>query len=434
MKKRTNPYATSIPCCNNKRRRNNPEVVLPRAVFESIFERLPLVDIARAKAVSSSWKSSAESLPCSHLQKAPWLLLPPKDEEEETDTQSCRFKNIEENIAYFLKMKTSDLFFKLPCIGSSNGWLVLLDHTTFTPFLFNPFTEVQIQLPSLKSLFHISEISQTDYGDYEVKFGKQSKYIDLQCVRHSFVSKAISSAEPVGDYCVVLIYNNNGHKLGYFRNGDKSWTEFDNSWSEKVFHGYEDIICFNNMLYAVDRNRGIRAWDLQSHPPVKRMDVTPAISEGANSFRDDDGELCNIRSSYLVESEGKFILVDKFVREGEEILDDCLYRTEQFRLYELDLEGVQWVKLNSLGDRSLFLGGNHSISISTKDLPTCKRNSIYFTDDYWIRMLFKEWSYGHDNGIYSLEDGSCSPIYGFESENVHPLPCWIVPNSCKFDV
>ncbi|GLT42104.1 hypothetical protein SLA2020_161240 [Shorea laevis] len=74
--------------------------------------------------------------------------------------------------------------------------------------------------------------------------------------------------------------------------------------------------------------------------------------------------------------------------------------------------------MESPGDRAVFVGVNHSVSISTKDLQTCKGNSIDFTGNYWLDVLW----YGDDTGIYSLEDGNLWSVFEFEPS------CWIVPN------
>ena len=69
-----------------------------------------------------------------------------------------------------------------------------------------------------------------------------------------------------------------------------------------------------------------------------------------------------------------------------------------FEIFKLDfVDNDQWVDVKSLGDRVLFLGGNHSMSVSTNDFPECKRNSIYFTDHYWERM---NEDYSHGGMIY----------------------------------
>ena len=35
-----------------------------------------------------------------------------------------------------------------------------------------------------------------------------------------------------------------------------------------------------------------------------------------------------------------------------------------------------------LGDKVVFIGGNHSMSVSVEDCPGCVKDSIYFTNAY----------------------------------------------------
>lgn len=130
---------------------------LSNDVIENIFQRLPVLDLVRTKVLSSYWKSFAESLLASRFHKTPLLLLPPGDDNCFTNysfgyTERWRLVNLQENMVYPLKKTTSNLLMKFPCIGSSYGWLILLDSRTLTPFLLNLFTEEKIELPSLKPL------------------------------------------------------------------------------------------------------------------------------------------------------------------------------------------------------------------------------------------------------------------------------------------
>ncbi|GLT57087.1 hypothetical protein SLA2020_300860 [Shorea laevis] len=107
------------------------------------------------------------------------------------------------------------------------------------------------------------------------------------------------------------------------------------------------------------------------------------------------------------------------------------YKTKLFQVYKLDFDRKKWMKAESLGDYSLFLGGNNeSAIISTTDSSTCKANSVYFTDHRWSRRIYgNETIGGHGMGIYSMEDGSIEEIYEIGSviSNVDPPPCWLVP-------
>ncbi|GLT63791.1 hypothetical protein SLA2020_363270 [Shorea laevis] len=68
----------------------------------------------------------------------------------------------------------------------------------------------------------------------------------------------------------------------------------------------------------------------------------------------------------MVESRGEILVVVRvMVDEKREFKNDYLGVTKMFQVFKLDVVGNKWVEVNSLGDRSLFLGGNHSISIAT---------------------------------------------------------------------
>ncbi|GLT42091.1 hypothetical protein SLA2020_161110 [Shorea laevis] len=395
-----------------RRRRKNPELVLPSHVLESIFQRLPLQDLVRIKAVSSTWKSFAEAvlLSKSCLQRVPWLMFPPPkeaefdDDDEEEDEEecyvnapSCCLMNVEENIVYYLKKTTSDLFFKFKCIGSSHGWLIFFDDTTKSPFLLNPLTEHRIQLPLLEP--HLKSVLK-----------ERSILIPV---------KAILTAEPDGEYGIVVICDSRVG-LGFYKNGDSSWTIIEGSSKN-----YDDIICCKNQLYAIrySLNGVVETWDLQGCRPKKKFTIAANYPD---IYEDEAGD-CTL-SSYLVESRGEILLVVRVIEE-EEFLFNPAHRTKLFHAYKLDIKREKWVELKSLGDRSLFLGINHSASISTKDLQTCKPNSIYFTDDFWFQILHSPC--GHDMGIYCLEDGCFLPVQDhFElPEEIRPLLCWIVPNN-----
>ncbi|GLT45006.1 hypothetical protein SLA2020_188730 [Shorea laevis] len=137
--------------------------------------------------------------PPSRFMKSPWLILPPKQLREDgyTSMGRGRIMNLEENRVYDLKKTTSDQVSEFACIGSSQGWLILSDHTSLTPFLFNPFTEARIQLPSLKPLFGIAGIEEgqgqgDDTGTCKILCG-DGEWVTVwkQEVRQSFVSRAL---------------------------------------------------------------------------------------------------------------------------------------------------------------------------------------------------------------------------------------------------
>jgi hypothetical protein len=52
------------------------------------------------------------------------------------------------------------------------------------------------------------------------------------------------------------------------------------------------------------------------------------------------------------------------------------------------------------------VGGNQTFSVSTKDFEGLKRDSVYFTDNYWSGLNAYYSCEGYDIGIFDLEKGS----------------------------
>ena len=99
---------------------------------------------------------------------------------------------------------------------------------------------------------------------------------------------------------------------------------------------------------------------------------------------------------YLVKTSSDFLIIQRtignFVNAEGDVVDEsylvpvtqplvCPYRTKLFCVYELDLSKKMLIKVESLKDQVVFLGGNQSMSLSSHDFSECISNSIYFTDD-----------------------------------------------------
>jgi hypothetical protein len=151
---------------------------------------------------------------------------------------------------------------------------------------------------------------------------------------------------------------------------------------------------------------------------------------------------------YLVESLGDLLFVNRvfgnFVNSEGVAIDEagllhtedthplvCPYRTKQFLVYKLDSIRNTWEKVESLPDRAMFLGGNHSLSLSTSDLHEgCECNTIYFTDDNWDQMNEDYLYGGHDLGQFNLASGSLqtgAQCCCLCSDRMDPPPFWIIP-------
>ncbi|GLU08075.1 hypothetical protein SLE2022_250020 [Rubroshorea leprosula] len=97
-------------------------------------------------------------------------------------------------------------------------------------------------------------------------------------------------------------------------------------------------------------------------------------------------------TEYLVESDGRILLVFLVSRKTTKVVDDV-------EVFWLNIENLSWEKMGSLGERTLFLGTNCCMSVSASKA-RCRRNCVYFsinTDDGW-------WE-------FDMEKGSISPTW-----------------------
>ncbi|KAK9288329.1 hypothetical protein L1049_016780 [Liquidambar formosana] len=424
-----------------ERRRHSPDLSqLHSDPLELIFKRLSLVDFHRFKAVCSSWNSIAQAYVSSSSSSSsagslhtPWLMLPPKQEKDGKPSAPIRrFFNLEETRVYELKDNDDDSMTEKElgasrCVGSSHGWLVYLDESTDL-YLLNPFSKARIQLPALENLPSIVGVHRFVNGNGTRFAVDCSTGNDFESNWYSSISefniiaKAILSSNPFhcnSSNCRVVVLWCDKSKLAFCECGDRTWTDLDGK-----HQFYWDIIHHNDRLYALSGNGSVEVWDFHqssSFPtrtmhakpsyPLTPVKVRPSLSKGFFSSR-----------CYLVESSGHLLLAVRFIGESNHPLI-CPYRTLQFHVFKLDFDLNKWVEVESLGDRCLFLGGNHSMSLSVGEFSSCKADSIYFTDDYWERM-----NAGHDIGVFNLGDKRIKPICQSGLEKMEPPPFWVVPN------
>ncbi|KAK2985315.1 hypothetical protein RJ640_024311 [Escallonia rubra] len=283
------------------------------------------------------------------------------------------------------------------CVGSSQGWLLLLDEEA-NPKLFNPFLGSRVQLPPKETFPDIVSVSKKDESDdsqFMVTYKYRNSLVTISMTVKELQQCLVSKAALFKD--VVIVIDGLESKLSFFKNGDDKWTELDHGGRHKPY-----------------------------------TDITWKTSRGLYSSR-----------FYLVESAGDVLLAARFVGEfvrhdgvpvcEADLLTDedtqplvCPYKTLWFQVYRLNIDENRWEEVADLGGRSLFLGGNQSVSLSAEEF-SCEPNSIYFTDDYWERMNEDYLYGGHDLGMFSLESGSITPFYPCDSGRIEPPPVWVVP-------
>ncbi|CAH9111654.1 unnamed protein product [Cuscuta europaea] len=333
-------------------------------------------------------------------------------------------------------------------IGSSYGWLILLDETTSEPFLLNPFDQTKIQLPKKSTFPHITSIKTHSFSGQEeehltVEYKGSSAarvFTPMEDKRPLLsIKKAVLSANPSTnkDFVVFVLYGEDD-KVAYCRNGDKDWRNLGGQCGPCY-----DITCLNGMMYALGKRLSVERWDSSSlkktgviHPPLPR-----GLFDDREEFPADlyarkwyiipfkSGEMFFVvrHIGEFVTEEGKVVYEEAMYEDGDMMI--CPYRTMGFRVYKLDMWTETWEPVKTLNGRVVFLGGNHSVSLLGSDHPNRKPDCIYFTDDYWDRVD-EDYSYGgHDMGVFCLKDNTFEHFLDFHLQKFTPPPFWLIPDS-----
>ncbi|KAL5570062.1 hypothetical protein UlMin_026637 [Ulmus minor] len=312
----------------------------------------------------------------------------------------------------FLESKINMSYDKHFC-ASSEGWLVAVNKD-YTVSLYNPYSMLvgncnNIQLPILFPTQPF--LLPGDEYDFEnVSEDESEEDFDY----HIF--KATITADPLenpNDCTIVVIFGEN-FRLAFIRLGkDTTWTKVD---GHRVWGSFEDILSYNNHFYALDTEGELISFDVDPH----NLNVKSITTENLRTR-------VTYSKRYLVKScKGDILQVERYLTWGintERII------TEKFNVFKLDMEQQRWIGIKDLGDESLFLGDNSSISISTSNFVSCQCNCIYFTHD---QDLVRSNKSGHiDIGVYNMETESSTLHFNIDSSTFTKMfrraPIWLVP-------
>ena len=104
--------------------------------------------------------------------------------------------------------------------------------------------------------------------------------------------------------------------------------------------------------------------------------------------------------------------------------------TKCFDVFKLDFDENKWMKVTSLGGRSLFLGTNECISVCAGDYINpglrLREDSIYFTCvDAEVEPNTTSGAY--HLGVFSMKNREIDVLYQDEYRKMDPHPVWIFP-------
>lgn len=262
--------------------------VLPNELLDIILSKMSLISILNFRAVCPSWRTAAKSYILSssypQVHQVPWLMLPP----EQKDDNDFRFFSLEDKKVIKRLNRPQDLnvpqkFHNGLCLGSSHGWLVVLDEKV-QPYLFDPFYLTQIQLPDIDTA-EVLKFPKSDDNGYDVVpyYGSSGSILHIESVhdlRGYFFSNAVISANPYhnnGQFYALMIasFGDLGSQLMFFRAGDfHAWMLLG-----EVDDQYCDIVCYNDRFYALNYPDKVEVWDTNIYTPVKDSVVVVPLPE-----------------------------------------------------------------------------------------------------------------------------------------------------------
>ncbi|RYR75359.1 hypothetical protein HN51_020887 [Arachis hypogaea] len=304
------------------------------------------------------------------------------------------------------------------CVGSSHGWIILLDQNG-VPLLLNSSSSTTINVPPLPLSF-LHPVTYSYFAEY---------------LRKTFIVKAIlMCCSSPSSYILAIMYGSN-YKIAYCNSA--TWVELPDDKQS-----YCDIVFSSNYLYALTQDGSVEVWNICGQIPKRLILLTPTADA---NYKEEKPYLENnfSRNLYLVVSAEEILLVTRFIgnfvnddglviEEGDLLSSEdtqpliCPYRTKYFSVYKLDIEDKRWKKMRSLHDKVLFLGANESVSMDAKACLGCEANSIYFTDDRWEEMTLDYMYGGHDWGVFNLEE-KCVKSLMQCANRIDPPPIWVVP-------
>ncbi|KAK9075030.1 hypothetical protein SSX86_003349 [Deinandra increscens subsp. villosa] len=387
---------------------------LPPELHETIANKLKIhKDYIRFRAVCLSWRTSTPKIPNHLPSQLPWLMLPRTTNQ---DPQSNLFLSIPDEKIHLIHLpEDSDHSDHHRRCGSSHGWLVFLNETPSISII-NPLTKSKQLLPPLSSFPNVTSFTPGK-EEYTIKTLDDDLYTcSSKEMCDSFIKKVVFSTSPSNekvDFYALAILNQTGD-LAYCKKGDLSWKFIDDANSF-----CEDAIYYKECFYAVSRHGMIAKCD------VKGASVNVSFIE---TQRQNGGDM-----QYLVNWKDELLLVTRYT-ELEFNMDqnklDIVYKTSEFQVCRL-VNGLKWECVSELDGHSLFLGENSSMAFCASDFPGCKRDCIYFTDD------FSEWNYdgangSHDLGVYNVKNGSLEALTCYPKEfytgRRWPPPIWFSPS------
>ncbi|KAF9621454.1 hypothetical protein IFM89_021526 [Coptis chinensis] len=350
---------------------------LPQHILDLIPKKIDtLDDLIRFSWVCKTWRLSALPFTSFKPFNKPWLIVPYTNDHVSKTGTAC------DKTLGFFDLSTRKLYkVDLPeianhriCGSCRGGWLVTVN--SFGDIqLLHPFARKVISLAPVTALPGVVSCYYNERQNlvYDVKNYGSVCTIASNCMREFYIYKAVML--PCAG--VVMVIHGLNKMLAFCKVSDenKKWISV-----EGCEGNFNDVTIFKGEFYAVKHNGSVYVvcggFDTSLTPFVKFV-----IGQPVN---------WGYYKKYLVEARGELFLLDRIryqLQPGHDEAD----RTLVFSIKKIiDLNGKiielnepKFVSVDYIGkDCAVFVGWNDSFARLTSDVPDCKGNSIYFTDDF----------------------------------------------------
>ncbi|KAM7481925.1 hypothetical protein LguiB_006508 [Lonicera macranthoides] len=369
---------------------------LPYDLLGSITNRLgAFEDFAALSSVCTSWRSALLKEENWSKHCVPWLLFGKFDSSyiyrhylliPTLNKKKNKYNVIEPLITNAKR-----------CWGSSIGWVFTLAHDSTTA-LVNPLNGVRITLPPLtesitKALVFVNGTDKNNNNNVIVMVITDYKdRYSLFFARPGF-----------GEWISVEDHENGGF-------ADVACYE------DQENGGFADVACQEDKIFGVRSNGALVMCQIDNVSDARVTNFAPPP------------ELVNfdhVGRLFLIESAGGLLMA--LVRR--------MYskRNEAFvQVYKFNIKTRSWGELNDLGDCTLFLGDNYSISVFPTNGVDCISNCIYFGTVLGVLIFcMKDKKQVVHTFPYFTEGNIChiSPMY--LAHMLSPLdlsPVWVMPS------
>ncbi|KAK6227897.1 hypothetical protein SCA6_000237 [Theobroma cacao] len=363
---------------------------LPDDVISKISNRFTsFEDLVALSGVCRSLRFACSDIRCAPRHRFPRLMLCDK---ENRSTKS--FYSVGRNKIYELELPQAH---GKRCHGSPYGWIVTMG-PDLQAHLLHPLSQAQLSLPKLNTI--------------RSPIGVLVPVDPFRFIRKCILLKT-SPSHSQDEFLVMVIFGPK-HSLAFAKPGSVGWTTIVGA------DGFKDILLFKGQIHAICGKGTLLRF--RSDDP----EATPRLI----AYHPED--VSRVERIYLLESSGELLGVFRFSSSTPFVQR---YDTKRFLVYVLnpDNDGNlgTWQRLNHLRDWALFVGEGNSWSVCTANIPNCRSNCIYFTDDNWDQQVGGEEQtlVGHDIGVFDmvskkierLELGPHSPCY--QSRSV-----WFTPS------